>query len=199
VKVLRVGVDGTDNEINARAKPMKFKPGDMLPTTVMKAVTGEAINLPDPKRLVHLQFRRFVDCPICNTHIAEFRKRAREIEAAGIKVVIVFHSSPKSIRSYQKDVPFLMVGDPKKVFYKEFGVETSLGFMSLKALGAGMRGMAHGHFGLRLSGGPLGLPADFLIAPSGQVKAVKYGTHAYDQWSVNELIALAKGAAVQAA
>jgi uncharacterized protein len=36
---------------------------------------------------------RFVDCPICNTHIAEFRKRAREIEAAGIKKVIVFHSA----------------------------------------------------------------------------------------------------------
>jgi hypothetical protein len=33
--------------------------------------------------------------------------------------------------------------------------------------------MAHGHFGLRLAGGPLGLPADFLIAPSGRIYAVK--------------------------
>jgi len=172
---------------------MKFKPGDMLPTTVMQAVTGEAINLPDARHLVHLQFRRFVDCPICNTHIAEFRKRAREIVAAGIKEVIVFHSSPKSIRSYQKDVPFLMVGDPKKVFYKYFGVESSLGFVSLKALAAGMRGMAHGHFGLRQAGAPLGLPADFLIAPSGRIDAVKYGTDAYDQWSVDELLTLANG------
>jgi peroxiredoxin len=179
---------------------MKFKPEDMLPTTVMEAVTGEAISLPDPKRLVHLQFRRFVDCPICNTHIAEFRRRAREIEAAGIKEVIVFHSSPKSIRSYQKDVPFLMVGDPKKTFYKNFGVETSLAFINLKSLGAGMRGMAHGHFGLRMvGGGPLGLPADFLIAPSGRINAVKYGTDAYDQWSVDELLTLAKGAAARAA
>jgi peroxiredoxin len=177
---------------------MKFKPGDVLPTTVIEAVTGEVISLPNPKRLVHLQFRRFVDCPICNTHIAEFRKRAREIDAAGIEEVIVFHSSLKSIRSYQKEVPFLMVGDPQKVFYKEFGVETSLTFMSLKALGAGMRGMAHGHFGLRLSGGPLGLPADFLIAPSGRINAVKYGTDAYDQWSVDELLSLAKGVAAQA-
>ncbi len=119
---------------------MKFKSGDMLPTTVMEAVTREAINLPDAERLVHLQFRRFVDCPICNTHIAEFRRRAREIEAAGIKEVILFHSSPKSIRSYQKDVPFLMVGDPKKVFYKNFGVESSLAFISLKALGPGCVG-----------------------------------------------------------
>ena len=173
---------------------MKFKPGDRLPTTVMEAVTGEAINLPDSKRLVHLQFRRFVDCPICNTHVAELRERAPEIDAAGIKEVIVFHSSPKSIRSYQKDVPFLMVGDPRKVFYKAFGVEASLGFMSLNALRAGIRGMAHGHFGLRLSGGPLGLPADFLIAPSGRIKAVKYGTDAYDQWSVDELLTFSKDA-----
>jgi peroxiredoxin len=178
---------------------MKFKPGDIVPATTLESVTGEPIMLPDPNRLVHLQFRRFADCPICNTHIAELRGRAREIEAAGIKEVIVFHSSAKSIRSYHKDLPFVLVGDPKKALYKEFGVETSLGFMSLKALGAAMRGMAHGHFGLRLSGGPLGLPGDFLIAPSGQIKAVKYGTHAYDQWSVDELIALAKGAAVSRA
>lgn len=176
---------------------MKFKPGDVLPTTVMESVTGEAISLPDAKRLVHLQFRRFVDCPICNTHIAELRWRAPEIEAAGIKEVIVFHSSAQSIRSYQKDVPFLMVGDPKKAFYKNFGVETSLGFVSIKALGAGLRGMAHGHFALRVGGGgPLGLPADFLIAPSGRIDAVKYGADAYDQWSVDELLALAKRVAL---
>jgi peroxiredoxin len=181
---------------NKRCEEMtvKFKPGDKLPPTSMEAVTGQSIDLPDAKRLIHLQFRRFVDCPICNTHIAEFRKRAGEIEAAGIKEVIVFHSSPKSIRSYQKDVPFLMVGDPKKVFYKDFGVETSLGFISLKALGAAIRGMAQGHFALRFTGGgPLGLPADFLIASSGRINAVKYGTDAYDQWSVDELLALAKG------
>jgi peroxiredoxin len=180
---------------------MKFKAGDIVPSRTLESVTGEPIKLPDPNRLIHLQFRRFVDCPICNTHIVELRGRAREIEAAGIKEVIVFHSSAKSIRSYQKDVPFVMVGDPKKVLYEEFGLKTSLGFISsLKALGAWTRGIAHGHFGLRsFSGGRLGLPGDFLIAPSGQIKATKYGTHAYDQWSVDELIALAKGATVQAA
>lgn len=86
---------------------MKFKPGDIVPATTLESVSGEPIKLPDPNRLVHLQFRRFVDCPICNTHIAELRGRAREIEAAGIKEVIVFHSSAKSIRSYQKNIPFV--------------------------------------------------------------------------------------------
>src|SRR5215472_9288603 len=175
---------------------MKFKPGDIIPARTLESVSGQPIKLPDPNRLVHLQFRRFVDCPICNTHIAELRGRSREIEAAGIKEAIVFHSSAKSIRSYQKNVPFALVGDPKKALYRRFGVEASLGFLSLKALGAAVRGVAHGHFGLRLSGGPFGLPGEFLIAPSGQIKAVKYGTHAYDQWSVDELIAFARSAAV---
>ncbi|TMG02461.1 MAG: redoxin domain-containing protein, partial [Chloroflexi bacterium] len=96
---------------------MKLKSGDIVPATTLESVTGEPIKIPDPDRLVHLQFRRFVDCPICNTHIAEVRRRAREIEATGVKEVIVFHSSAKSIRSYQKDVPFELVGDPKKALY----------------------------------------------------------------------------------
>lgn len=42
---------------------------------------------------------------------------------------------------------------------------------------------------LHPTGGRLGLPADFLIAGDGTVLACKYGTHAYDQWSVDELLA----------
>ncbi len=38
------------------------------------------------------------------------------------------------------------------------------------------------------TGGNLGLPADFLIASDGRVLAVTYGGHAYDQWSVDELL-----------
>ena len=177
----------------------RFKPGDFVSARTLESVTGGSIKLPDPNRLVHLQLRRFADCPICNTHIAQLRARAAEIEAAGIKEVIVFHSSARAIRSHQKDLPFLLVGDPNKALYKEFGVKASLRFLSLQAMGAALRGVAHGHFGLRLAGGPAGLPGDFLIAPSGQIRAAKYGTHAYDQWSVDELIALAKGAAAQAA
>jgi hypothetical protein len=44
------------------------------------------------------------------------------------------------------------------------------------------------------AGGRLGLPADFLIASDGRVLALKYGSHAYDQWSVDELLALAQPA-----
>src|SRR3989442_13956129 len=118
---------------------MKFKPGDTVPATTLESVTGESIKLPDPDRLVHLQLRRFVDCPICNTHIAEMRGRAREIEAAGIKEGIGFYSSAKAVRAEQNDVPFLLVGDPKKAPYKEFGVKSAPGVVCIRSPSAAMR------------------------------------------------------------
>jgi hypothetical protein len=50
-------------------------------------------------------------------------------------------------------------------------------------------------FNLAMTGGPTGLPAEFLIAADGLIKAVKYGRHAYDQWSVDEMLELAKQSA----
>jgi hypothetical protein len=62
---------------------MKFKPGDIVPATTLESVTGEPIMLPDPNRLVHLQFRRFVDClsatltlPSCAGGLARSKRRA---------------------------------------------------------------------------------------------------------------------------
>jgi hypothetical protein len=52
--------------------------------------------------------------------------------------------------------------------------------------------MTKGHFALRNSGKVLGLPADFLVTPSGKIIAAKYGTDAYDQWSAEELLNLAR-------
>ncbi len=40
-----------------------------------------------------------------------------------------------------------------------------------------------------------GLPADFLFDLNGRVLAGKYGQHADDQWSVEEVIALARSTA----
>jgi hypothetical protein len=42
------------------------------------------------------------------------------------------------------------------------------------------------------SGGVLGLPADFLVAPDRSIKAAHYGKHADDQWTVDEMLNLAR-------
>ena len=169
-------------------------------------VTGPPIAVPDPDRLVHLQFRRFAGCPICNLHLRSLIRRRDEIEAAGIREVIVFHSPADELREYAPDVPFALIADPAKRLYAEFGVQASprallnprvygpLIRAVARTLVATARGREKGP-ALKQEGGRLGLPADFLIAPDGTVIARKYGVHAYDQWSVDELLAHATGPA----
>jgi hypothetical protein len=67
----------------------------------------------------------------------------------------------------------------------------------LRALGATIVGTVRGTDrppSLFPTGGRYGLPGDFLVAPDGTVVAAKYGDHADDQWTVDELLALARRA-----
>jgi hypothetical protein len=160
---------------------------------------------PDAAGLVHLQLRRFAGCPVCNLHLRTFVRRHDEIQRVGVREIVVFHSSKDELRVHAKGLPFAVVADPDKVLYRELGVESSpLAVLDPRAWGAILRGISRSLLAivrgeerspaLRPHGGGLGLPADFLIASDGRVVASKYGGHADDQWSVDELLALARAA-----
>ncbi len=174
----------------------KISAGTLLPPLAFRTLAGEDISIPSRgPELLHLQFRRFAGCPICSTHLRGFTRRAEEIRAAGIREVIFFHSSEKELRKHQADLPFDVVADPRKEFYRRFGVESSfLGVLHPRSLLATLRGTLRGDVGLNMENGPFGMPADFLLAPSGEAIAVKYGAHAYDQWEVEELLWIARQA-----
>lgn len=159
----------------------------------LETVAGDRITIPDPNRPIHLQFRRFAGCPICNLHLRTFVQRYAEIQAAGIREVVVFHSPKEELRDY--DLPFDVIADPTKKLYREYGIETSpRALLDPRAWGAIIRGILHGgnHPALRQPNGRLGLPGDFLIDPNGEIVASKHGVHANDQWSVDELLALVR-------
>ncbi|MEU8125136.1 peroxiredoxin-like family protein [Spirillospora sp. NPDC049024] len=181
---------------------MHLAPGSDVPARDLTPVDGPPIPVPDPGRLVHLQFRRFAGCPICNLHLRSIVRRHDEIEAAGIREVVVFHSSAKELREYVGGLPFPLVGDPAKRLYAEFGVESARrALLDPRVWWTIVRGSARDTWNvlrrrspapkLMPNGGRLGLPADFLIGTDGRIVAVKYGEHAYDQWTVDELLALA--------
>ena len=96
-------------------------------------------------------------------------------------------------------MPFPLIADPERELYRRLGVEhrpsSLLGMRALHAAIAGQtaalgnRSTKRGALGpIKPTGGRLGLPADFLIAPDGRVAALKYGQHACDQWTVDELL-----------
>ncbi|MCG5212835.1 peroxiredoxin-like family protein [Streptosporangium sp. KLBMP 9127] len=173
-------------------------PGSIVSARSLTPVSGSPVAIPDPDRLVHLQFRRFAGCPVCNLHLQSIVRRHTEIEAAGIREVAVFHSPAEELLEHTPDLPFAVVADPAKLLYAEFGVESSpRSLLDPRVWGAILRSsweVVRGRGrapGSKPNGGRLGLPADFLIASDGRVVASKYGEHAYDQWPVDELLDLA--------
>jgi peroxiredoxin len=172
-----------------------------VPDRQLVTVGGARVRLPDPDRLVHLQFRRFAGCPVCNLHLRSFAVRRAEVEAAGIHEVVVFHSSAGDLRAHVADLPFDVVADPDKVLYREFGVESAPRSLLhpkawpaiVRAIAVALPDVVRGRRPAPPSkpeGGRFGLPADFLVAPDGRVLASRHGTHVYDQWSVDELLDL---------
>jgi peroxiredoxin len=172
-----------------------FTVGDKINARTLSTITGTEVSVPAANRTVHLQFRRFAGCPICNLHVREVARRNAEIEDAGVIEVVVFHSAAERLRRYQADLPFAVVADPERKLYNEFGVDWSLrSLLYLDAARAAVRGMRHTTSlmgGLAPRENHLGKPADFLIGPEGTIRACKYGAHADDQWAVDEMLRLA--------
>ena len=177
----------------------KARVGDAFPTLQLAAISGRLVTIPDPAGdYVHLQLRRFAGCPICNLHLRSIVRRYDEIRSHGIREAVVFHSTVAELDKYEADLPFPLIADPERQLYRRLGVERGpSSLVSMRALRAAIAGQTaalarrstmRALGPIKPTGGPFGLPADFLIAPDGRVAAVKYGEHAYDQWTVDELL-----------
>jgi len=185
----------------SRREGKKISSGAVVPRREITTVSGEPISIPDTQYLIHLQLRRFAGCPVCNLHLQSIVRRHDEILARGIREVVVFHSSAQELLVHTKRLPFAVIADPQKRLYAEFGAEaTPRAVLDPRAWVPIIRGISlclweiagkRGYVpSINPSGGRFGLPADFLIATDGRVLAAHYGDHAYDQWSVNELLEL---------
>lgn len=185
----------TTHESSLRGLPVDRR----VPPRDLVTVDGATTPVPAPDALVHLQFRRFAGCPVCNLHLRAFAARHDEIVGHGVREVAVFHTSGPELQPHTADLPFAVVPDPTKRLYAEFGVEPSVrGFvnprgwpMIVRALARSVALVLRGRQRpprLRPEGGRYGLPADFLIAPDGRVVERNIGRHLDDHWSVDDLL-----------
>ena len=131
-------------------------------------------------------------------------RRQHDIEAAGIREVAVFHSTAEDMLPHHGDLGFSTVADPHRSLYAEFGVAASPRAITHPRVWATplkpsmyplvLRGLRNGGSPAPRHGETvLGLPADFLIDPAGRVVALRYGRHANDQWTADELLTHARG------
>jgi peroxiredoxin len=180
----------------------QLAPDARITPRLLRDIHDRPVALPEPGWLTHLQFRRFAGCPVCNLHLQSFRRRITELEAALVREVVVFHSPAALLLPHAAALPFSVIGDPERRLYAEFGVEAGArALLDPRAWGPILRAVGHTVAGLirqpssyapiETRSTRLGLPADFLIDADGRVRACHYGVHVDDQWSVDEVLALA--------
>ena len=193
-----------------RIRMPRLRVGALIARQDLLTIFGPSVSVPDPDQLIHLQFRRFAGCPVCNLHLRSFVLRHKEIVAASIAEIIVFHSTAEELLVYEADLPFDVIADPDRELFARFGVESGVrSLLNPLAWLPVLRAVYRSAWGivrerrplppLKPHGGRFGLPADFLIGRDGRVLACKYGAQAYDQWSVDEVLDLARTCKIQPA
>jgi len=174
---------------------MRLSVGTHIDPLKLSTLVHDTVSMPGPS-ISYLRFQRFAGCPICNTTLRQFSLRVGEVKAAGVQPIVFFHSEVETLDSYRKELPFIVVADPQRVYYKRFGVERSLlGAMHPMAMAAAMKTVFGGWAFFKGNAAVDGLPADFLISAEGTVLAAKYGSHAADHWSTDEVLSLVRSQA----
>ena len=182
-----------------QSKVFKYATGMYVKEMCLQSIQKEQVSIPDPNQVIHLQFRRFAGCPICNLHLQSFARQYPQLRKANIKEVIIFHSTEKELLKYTDGFPFSLIADPGKKLYKEYGVEHSpWALLHPKAFASVFKGILNSFVeylqhkrplpSFAPRGGSLGLPADFLISPDGKIIDSYYGRHADDHWSVEKVL-----------
>jgi len=169
--------------------------GEQLPSLQFATLRGERVELPGTS-MIHLQFRRFAGCPVCNLHLQTFARAHQRLADAGILTVAFFHSTSKQMMPFQGQLPFPCVADPERRWYSYFGVERSLlAVAHPRVIGAALKGLIAAPSNPLVGGrDQTGLPADFLVSRSSVIVAARYGSHANDQWTVDDVLQLAGAA-----
>ncbi len=166
--------------VNERVGPLRFE-----------TLAHGTFEWPAPSAsFLHLQFRRFAGCPVCNLHMRAFALAIGALAAARVVTVAFFHSTAAQMAPYQGDLPFAVVPDPERLWYAHFGVERSrLAVAHPKVMWSALKGLAVAKSNPFVGGlDQTGLPADFLIDREGKIVALHYGAHADDQWTVEDLL-----------
>ena len=76
----------------------RLLPGDVIAPFHLDTLAHGRLGVP-AAGLLHLQFRRFAGCPVCNLHLREFAERWDEISAAGVMQAGSRANGPSTVAS----------------------------------------------------------------------------------------------------
>lgn len=128
---------------------MKLQKKDKAIVFNAEDISENMINLETYQgKKVYLTFYRGASCPFCNLHVHELIEKLETFSEKGLVIIGFFMSSKEEILKYvgKQKLPFPIIPDPEKIFYKQYGLEQSLAgkMKSMLRFGAMRKIMAHG-------------------------------------------------------
>jgi peroxiredoxin Q/BCP len=175
-----------------------LRPGMRAPTRTLTDINGNDVVLGSDGRWTLLSFLRYASCSSCLLHVRELVTKQRDLSAAGIDAVVVFHSPAARIRRHTArfNGAFRLVSDPDRTLYRMFDVRASWplllsSFMRPAFVPAYASALRHGYWGGMVDGEFARMPADFVIDERGDIRAARYGRHIGDHMRVADVIAVA--------
>jgi len=188
-----MNTDLAKSEVYQPSSNQRLKPGDRAPAIIAQSISGAQIKVPDSDwNITHIQFLRFAGCPVCNLLLQNYIRRINEIRAANIREVVFFYSEAKFVEDYYQQLPLDLIADPNRSIYKKYAVERSLwSIFSPQAWPNLLKGYKLKAAG-KIDSTPFGQPAEFLVAPDGRIIDCHYGSHSSDQWSVDDILKIAR-------
>jgi peroxiredoxin len=168
---------------------MKLTVGMKAPHFEIESLEGKTYTLDSMKgKKFMLSFYRYASCPFCNLRVSFLMSLHDELNLDD-QMIGIFQSSEADMRQYvgQQEPVFPIASDAERIYYKAYGVDTSLmayivGAMKLKTLiDAYKKG-----FKISKSMGPkTTVPADFLVDEKGIITYAYYGSDISDHLDID--------------
>ncbi|MDQ0196873.1 redoxin domain-containing protein [Paenibacillus wynnii] len=171
---------------------MELNKGLQAPLFVTKDVFGNTVDLNTYRgQKVMVSFYRFASCPFCNLRIQRILGNYSKFEEQGLRMISFWQSPANSILEHvgQQHLPFPMIPDPEKNFYRLYHVENSwIGALKvMREPGLVMKALKGRFNPLEADGDMNQLPADFLLNPDLTIHTAYYGEHIGDHIEFAEI------------
>ena len=175
---------------------MKLSLGQKAPDFTVKDIYGNTVQLYSiENQKILLSFFRYAECPMCNLQISKMMKYKDLFEKNDIKLIAVFESPSKSLKTSIADrhgFDFTIIADVNRDLYKLYGVKPSW-IKSMRTMT--FKGFQHISQAIKLGfkvGGKVEgtlhqIPADFLIDDNKTIQIAHYGNSVIDHFPLEDL------------
>ncbi len=171
-----------------------IKKGDQVKAFEVADIGGNKLSSVDfESKYLLISFMRGATCPFCNLRLTELENSEARMNELGVVNYLIYHATQSELESNMKKMTAAsscrLIPDPDLTLHQLYYTKKSYfgTLLTLLRIGKIIQTIRKRLFTLSPIGDPPLIPADFLIAPSGEVLISHYGRDYTDNVYINDV------------